>query len=317
MNQTGSSNGWRPDHAALAGGTRPRGHGAYNLSCCRRARAARGRCTSVTNRVRAAQPDRASRVNACAACGRGSREIEFSVAQQARVCLDCYVAAPVEPVAGVKPCSTCGEPPGGRYATAGCCWPCWGNATPSRRGRARRRGAPSGRSSARRSSPRSTASTPAGSRTSTTRGSCTSARSVEAALPEYVAVTFHGQAARAELRCSLGCTEEEIAPALGMRGGRVTCSAPRTSACRPDAGDETSQASPVDGEPQWPEPMRPEAYHGPLGELVRKIGPQTEADPHALLLSVLAGFGNAIGRGPGLRIEGSLHATNYVRGHRR
>jgi hypothetical protein len=64
------------------------------------------------------------------------------------------------------------------------------------------------------------------------------------------------------------------------------------------------------GTQPWPAPMRPEAFHGPLGSLVKKIEPETEADPHALLLSVLSAFGNAIGRGPGLRIEGALHATN-------
>ncbi len=76
--------------------------------------------------------------------------------------------------------------------------------------------------------------------------------------------------------------------------------------------DDLSGAS-ANGTQPWPAPMRPEAFHGPVGRLVRKIEPETEADPHALLLSVLAALGNAIGRGPGLRIEGTLHATNmYV-----
>ena len=38
-----------------------------------------------------------------------------------------------------------------------------------------------------------------------------------AGLPEYLAVRFHGEAPRADLVCSLGCPELEIADALGIR----------------------------------------------------------------------------------------------------
>jgi hypothetical protein len=36
----------------------------------------------------------------------------------------------------------------------------------------------------------------------------------KADLPEYLVVRFHGQADRADLRCSLGCDEQDIGHAL-------------------------------------------------------------------------------------------------------
>src|SRR5215472_7873863 len=38
-------------------------------------------------------------------------------------------------------------------------------------------------------------------------------------------------------------------------------------------------ASPESLSPSWPEPLRPAAFHGPAGELVRLIEPHSEADP--------------------------------------
>src|SRR6185436_8314623 len=48
----------------------------------------------------------------------------------------------------------------------------------------------------------------------------------------------------------------------------------------------------------WPEQLADEAYHGLAGEWVRLIGPETEADPAALLIQMLVAIGNLIGRGP-------------------
>lgn len=60
----------------------------------------------------------------------------------------------------------------------------------------------------------------------------------------------------------------------------------------------------------WPEPPAEQAFHGLAGRIVRTIEPHSEADPAALLASVLVAFGNACGRGPGFRAEGDFHATN-------
>jgi hypothetical protein len=47
---------------------------------------------------------------------------------------------------------------------------------------------------------------------------------------------------------------------------------------------------------QWPGPLREEAFHGLVGDVIRVIEPQTEADPVAVLVQFLAAFGNACGR---------------------
>lgn len=60
-------------------------------------------------------------------------------------------------------------------------------------------------------------------------------------------------------------------------------------------------------EPQWPAPMAEEAYHGIVGEIVRMIEPQTEADPHAVLVQLLAAAGCMIGNKPHLMVEATRH----------
>jgi hypothetical protein len=59
----------------------------------------------------------------------------------------------------------------------------------------------------------------------------------------------------------------------------------------------------------WPE-MDAAAYYGLAGEVVKTIDPHTEADPVAILLQLLAGFGNIIGSNPFYRIEGDQHHAN-------
>ncbi len=46
----------------------------------------------------------------------------------------------------------------------------------------------------------------------------------------------------------------------------------------------------------FPEPMRPAAFHGIIGEIVQTIQPHTEACPEAVLVQLLAALGNVIGR---------------------
>ena len=53
-----------------------------------------------------------------------------------------------------------------------------------------------------------------------------------------------------------------------------------------------------------------DAFHGVLGEYVRLIEPQTEADPAAILVASLVAFGNACGHGPCFAVEADRHHTN-------
>ncbi len=61
---------------------------------------------------------------------------------------------------------------------------------------------------------------------------------------------------------------------------------------------------------KWPAPIDEAAYYGLAGDVVRALEPQTEADPVALLIHVLVGVGNLVGRGPHFRVGGATHHTN-------
>jgi hypothetical protein len=60
---------------------------------------------------------------------------------------------------------------------------------------------------------------------------------------------------------------------------------------------------------RWPT-IRPEAFHGVAGEIVKLCDPETEADPVAVLLQVLTGFGNLAGRRPYFVVGGTQHYLN-------
>jgi hypothetical protein len=53
--------------------------------------------------------------------------------------------------------------------------------------------------------------------------------------------------------------------------------------------------------------MAPEAYHGLAGQFVRAVAPHTEADPVALLLSFLAAASAALGPGPYVTADETVH----------
>lgn len=60
----------------------------------------------------------------------------------------------------------------------------------------------------------------------------------------------------------------------------------------------------------WPRQLSEQALHGLAGDIVKAIGPKTEADPAALLIQTLVGFGNLVGPGPFFEIESNPHRTN-------
>lgn len=78
---------------------------------------------------------------------------------------------------------------------------------------------------------------------------------------------------------------------------------------RPQASDGRDVDVPDMADP-WPEPLDEAAFHGVAGELVRAIEPHSEADPVALLASILVAFGNVIGRTAHFRAEADLHYGN-------
>ena len=64
---------------------------------------------------------------------------------------------------------------------------------------------------------------------------------------------------------------------------------------------------PSSAEAPWPAPLAEPAFHGLAGKIVRAIEPETEADPAAILFQFLAAFGNAVGPGPYVAVEGDRH----------
>jgi hypothetical protein len=62
-------------------------------------------------------------------------------------------------------------------------------------------------------------------------------------------------------------------------------------------------------DPDWPT-LDDAAMHGLPGRIVRAMEPHTEADPMALLISLLCAFGNAIGRGAYFRVASDVHHLN-------
>jgi len=60
----------------------------------------------------------------------------------------------------------------------------------------------------------------------------------------------------------------------------------------------------------WPAPLAPIAYTGIVGEIVRAIAPETEADPAAILVQMLTMFGSVVGRTAHFRVGADVHHLN-------
>jgi hypothetical protein len=76
----------------------------------------------------------------------------------------------------------------------------------------------------------------------------------------------------------------------------------------PSPVDEAKEAWP--DERPWPK-LHPSALYGLAGELVRAIERETEADPAALLATLLVGFGNAIGASAHANVHADLHPGRF------
>lgn len=79
-----------------------------------------------------------------------------------------------------------------------------------------------------------------------------------------------------------------------------------TEEANQDTGGDNSSST----QSNWPDELRPEALQGVAGELVRTVEPHSEADPAALLLQFLIGFGNVIGRQAHFMAEADRHFMN-------
>jgi hypothetical protein len=127
-----------------------------------------------------------------------------------------------------------------------------------------------------------------------------------------IAASLHGIAAKLDLlECpnakditdhfAVGGTIEDLVPMADPGAESVGPGPDEDDAREPDA------LAPHESEPK---PLGDAAFHGLAGRIVRAIEPQTEAHPAALLVQLLVAFGNAIGRGPHSKADGSVHACN-------
>ncbi|MGC8489900.1 MAG: hypothetical protein ACP5QO_17000, partial [Clostridia bacterium] len=66
------------------------------------------------------------------------------------------------------------------------------------------------------------------------------------------------------------------------------------------------------GSAPYPPSVSQAVFYGLAGDVVRTLGPASEADPMALLVQFLVAFGNAIGRGPFFIVEADPHYTNEM-----
>jgi hypothetical protein len=71
-----------------------------------------------------------------------------------------------------------------------------------------------------------------------------------------------------------------------------------------------AEASPPPPAPPWPDALAGEALYGLAGDIVRVLEPASEADPTALLVQTLVGFGNLIGRTAHFCVEADRHFAN-------
>lgn len=97
-----------------------------------------------------------------------------------------------------------------------------------------------------------------------------------------------------------------LAELLKGDGSGVVTEARKWLGCRESVVEEL----PFVVELPWPDSMAPEAFHGLAGDIVRALEPTSEADPAALLVQTLIGFGNIVGRTAHFSVEADRHFAN-------
>lgn len=118
-------------------------------------------------------------------------------------------------------------------------------------------------------------------------------------------VDRHGD--RVSVRCLSGCDDGDVKRAFApLRDAVLAEMKARTNQGR--SSTEGGFAPPTSIGTAWPV-LDEQALHGLPGEIVGKIAENSESDPALLLVTLLAMFGSAVGRGPGFRVEGDFHST--------
>jgi hypothetical protein len=77
-----------------------------------------------------------------------------------------------------------------------------------------------------------------------------------------------------------------------------------------EVGISVTAAPTLPVDPPWPGPLADEAYHGLAGKIVRVLEPSSEADPAAMLIQTVVGFGNILSRTAHAVVEADKHYGN-------
>jgi len=105
---------------------------------------------------------------------------------------------------------------------------------------------------------------------------------------------------------------------IPLDDAEVSAIARSAFACR--LGDSTGDAKRSQEANVWDSPpsrpkLREAAFHGLVGDVLRVIEPRSEGDPAAILTTLLAAFGNAVGSGPHVKIGAVRHRANLFVAH--
>lgn len=98
-----------------------------------------------------------------------------------------------------------------------------------------------------------------------------------------------------------------------MRSGPTVSRPVGEEGARDETGEVVATIVAPPAEEHSASKLDPAVLHGPVGDAVRLIEPYSEADPIAILTTLLAGIGNLVGGGPHLLVGRTRHpARLYV-----
>src|SRR6516165_2662874 len=103
--------------------------------------------------------------------------------------------------------------------------------------------------------------------------------------------------------------KRQVAERLERQAGPAESSCVRDETQSGDNSFKSFNSSAHQEKRKFPQ-LDPAVFHGVIGRIVKAIEPFTEADPAAVLVQLLAGFGNIIGRSPFFIADSQPHRTN-------
>lgn len=107
-------------------------------------------------------------------------------------------------------------------------------------------------------------------------------------------------------RCVPPWTQKELRRKLNDARKKTKPRNDTTNDQQTETETETQETTSDDDKPT----LHADAFHAILGDIVKTLEPETEADIAGVLLTLLAMLGNAIGKGPSFQVGGKKHYVN-------